>query len=200
MNLTYQEVKAVIESKNFAFFDRGAYNPNLFGIRNRASDKVDEFNDVLGVAYRDTFGNENLLLHPGTTKPGLYWLKAGKMGSDKGTFILMPGQYRGCWMLGEHKGYPALVQKGMGIFKGWRDNDQDGVFDYSGQIFDDVTGLNSHRTGEFSDAEKVGPYSAGCQVRQVKNEHEMMLEVVQCSLGYYPNSFSYTLLEMKDFR
>ncbi|MEQ8879600.1 MAG: hypothetical protein RLQ12_08215 [Cyclobacteriaceae bacterium] len=36
---------------------------------------VYEFNDHMGIAYLDDFGNETLLLFKATTRPGLHWLQ-----------------------------------------------------------------------------------------------------------------------------
>jgi hypothetical protein len=194
--LTYDQIRAAIQNKGYAFFEDGAYDVNLYGIRNSSMD-ADEWNDVLGVAYKDKIGNKINLMHKGSTKPGLYWLKK-KMGNLQGTAILIPGQYRGCWKIGEHKGYEALSQK-SGVFRVWRDNDSDGKFDYSGKTYDDVTGLNMHTESLIHKTEKVGAYSAGCQVRADDLEHFMVMQVLKISNKIFGNSFSFTLLEERDF-
>lgn len=93
MNLTYNDIVQLYQKHGYPFYTK-PYDLNLFGIRS-SSLTVDEFNDPLGVAYTDMFDAGVLLLHKGTTKPGLYWLK-NKMGSVNGTFILKPGHYRKC--------------------------------------------------------------------------------------------------------
>ncbi|MCK5137798.1 MAG: hypothetical protein KAR19_18575 [Bacteroidales bacterium] len=197
MNLDYNKLQDNILSKGFAFFDDGTYNLNIFGIR--SSDvQVDEFNDYIGIAYRDDFNNPCLKLFKATTKPGLYWLK-NKLGNIKGTAILSPGQYRGCWSLGYHKSYQALVQKGMGNFQVWRDNDSDGDLDMEGQVFNDVRGLNLHTTSFKNDIDQVGAYSAGCQVIQDDLDFQIFLSIILRSANIYGNTFSYTLLEQNDF-
>lgn len=190
--MIYSEVKALFETLELRFYDKGIFNVNLFGIRS-GFDQVNEFNDQLGIAYRDEFGNGQVLMHKGTTKPGLYWLK-NKKGNVNGTFILAPGQYPNCWSIGKHKGYEALVQLGS-PFKGWRDNDQDGMFDPEGRIYTDVTGLNMHTTSFKNDVDKVGAYSAGCQVRQHSEDHLMVMQVLRRSAEIYGNNFSYTLID-----
>ncbi|WP_420581945.1 hypothetical protein [Reichenbachiella sp.] len=189
--MIYSEVKELFEALGHRFYDHGAYNVNLFGIRKRGS--VNEFDDILGIAFRDDMGNPVVIEHKGTTKPGLYWLKS-KKGNANGTAILQPGQYPGCWMLGEHKGYPALVQKGM-PFKVWRDGDEDGELDYEGKTYTDVTGLNMHTTSFNNEIDKVGAYSAGCQVRQFDEDHIAVIEILKRSAAKYGNSFSYTLID-----
>ncbi len=193
--LTFDEVKEVTKEHHHVWWE-GVYNIFLYGIRSRGLE-VDMWNDVLGVCYIDGFGNKINLMHSATTKPGLYWLKK-KMGNINGTAILIPGQYRGCWKVGEHKGYTALVQRGS-IFDVWRDGDADGQFDYNGKVYHDVTGLNMHTESDQRVTEKVGAYSAGCQVREFDKEHFAVMGLIEHSLSRYENSFSFTLFEDRDF-
>jgi len=197
MELNYQDLMELFASKGYAFFDTGSYNVNIFGIRS-SEPIVDEFNDVLGVAYKDDFGNVEVELFKATTKPGLYWLKH-RLGNIDGTAILVPGQYRSCWILGFHKGYQALVQKGMGVFRTWRDRDADGDLDTDGEIFDNVRGLNMHTTSFKTDVDKVGAYSAGCQVVQDDLDLSILLSILTKAANNFGNSFSYTLLDESDF-
>lgn len=179
------------------FFDTGQFNLNLFGIRSSAP-LVDEFNDHMGMAYLDDYGNETLLLFKATTKPGLHWLK-NNLGNVNGTAILIPGQYRRCWKLGYHKGYKAMQQHGEGIFKVWRDNDSDGELDIDGPIYEDVQGLNGHTTSFKNEVERVGAYSAGCQVIQDDLDFNIFFSVISKSASEYGDIFSYTLLDESDF-
>tara|TARA_B100000683_G_C12229678_1_gene448549 strand:+ start:279 stop:521 length:243 start_codon:yes stop_codon:yes gene_type:complete len=70
MQIDYAKLQAVYAAKGYRFF----VNLNLFGIRN-ASAQVDEFNDWMGVAFRDEWLNPRLLLFKASTKPGIYYLK-----------------------------------------------------------------------------------------------------------------------------
>jgi len=100
------------------------------------------------------------------------------MGNINGTAILIPDFYSACWVVGKHNGkYEALVQY-KEPFRVWRDNDQDGQFDYHGVEYRDVTGLNMHTESLVNETEKVGAYSAGCQVRQFDRDHFMFMELV----------------------
>lgn len=194
--LTYNQVRKIYAQKGYRFYT-GAYNINLGGIRSSSND-VDRFNDVLFVAYEDHFGNGILLLSKATTKPGLGWLK-DKMGNRNGTAILVPGYYPSCWTLGKHKGqYEALVQSDKATFKVWRDNDKDGEFDYTGKIYDDVGGLNMHCESLLTETEKVGLYSAGCQVRQYDLEHFMVINLCKLSIIYWGKYISYGLFVESD--
>jgi hypothetical protein len=191
MKVTYNDLRDCFGDLGYRFFHNGAYNLNLFGIRRGFSPK-DEFNDLLGIAFRDASGRPVVLLHKGTTSPGLFWLR-NRMLNSNGTAILQPGQYRGCWQVGLHKGYEALVQVGF-PFDVWRDNDRDGKHDPSGRTYTDVTGLNAHTTSFIREVDKVGAYSAGCQVRQFDSDHMHFMSLCKQSAGLYGNSFSYTLI------
>lgn len=194
MKLTYNEIEKVYQEKGYKFF-KGPNNVNLYGIRSNSL-LVNEWNDILGVAYEDKFGNKINLIHSGTTKPGLYWLK-NKMGNMNGTAILIPGYFQGCWKLGEHKGYLALQQHGS-KFKVWRDNDKDGQFDYQGKVYEDVGGLNMHTESLLNTTEKVGAYSAGCQVREFDKEHFMVMNLLELAAAQYGPYFSYALFTDRD--
>lgn len=194
---SYGDVAYAYGRAGYKFYDNGKYNINLFGIRN-SSMIVDEWNDLLCVAYRDEDNTPRLMVHKGSTKPGLYWLKT-KLGNINGTAILMPGQYPKCWQIGFHNNqYLALTQKGM-PFRVWRDADGDSRFDYDGEVFTDVTGLNMHTESYLRETEKVGMYSAGCQVRADNDEHDEVMAVCQKSAGLYGSSFTYALFTEQQF-
>lgn len=196
IRVNYDILSNIYQQKGYAFFDSGSYNLNVFGIRS-GDLLTDEFNDLIGVAYRDDTGNKQLLTFKSSTKPGYYWLKE-KMGNMNGTAILIPGQYRSCWELGFHRNYEALVQRPTYSFRTWRDNDSDGELDMEGPVFEDVTGLNLHTTSFKNEIEKVGKYSAGCQVIQDDLDFRILLALLLKSSATYGTRFSYTLLEEKD--
>lgn len=209
LKLSYDDIKKVVLAKGFKWVD-DEKSVFLYGIRSRSL-IVDLWNDVLGVCYIDDFGNKVNIMHKASTKPGLNWLKDKTMNVH-GTSILQPGQFKDCWILGQHKGsgvippYLALVQVGPGVFKCWRDGNKDGRFDFQGSTYVDVTGLNMHTESMSHDSEKVGDYSAGCQVRAYDKEHFMVMNLLQKEynrkLGEKiknPDVFSYTLLEERDF-
>lgn len=191
--MSYDAIKKRYEAHDYKFFS-DPYALNLYGIR-KGYKTVDEFNDILGVAFVDSFGNEVCLEHQGSTKPGLYWLK-NKKGNINGTAILVPGQYLNCWKIGEHNGqYKALRQNGN-PFRVWRDGDSDGLFDIQGRHYTDVTGLNMHTTSFRNDTQKVGAYSAGCQVRQNWQDHEAIMGIIERAIEVWGNNvFSYTLFD-----
>jgi len=198
--ISYDQVKGMYLQKGYQFFEGGQYHANLCGFRNKDLTTVDQFNDWLGVAYQDEFLNKHFLIFSGTTKPGLTSL-AGAPMNPKGTFILAPGQHLKAWKVDYHhandpaKRYEAFVQSGPGVFKGWRDSDQDGKFDFDGMLYTDVSGLNGHRAG-VNDTTKVGSYSYACQVWKDDKEHQISLSIAKRCAELYGNTFNYTLFQL----
>lgn len=193
MEITYQLIKELSDKNGFPFFT-GENNINIFGLRN--SEKVvNLFNDIIGIAYQDENLQEQCLFWHGSTKPGLFYL-GDKMMNPNGTFILAPGFYPRCWQIGiHHKQYEALVQYGN-IFKGWRDKDKDSQLDYTGALTNDVAGLNLHTTSYKTDQEKVGAWSAGCQIIQDDKDFDLLMTYVHKSAALYGNKFSYKLFQL----
>jgi hypothetical protein len=196
--MTYEEIKSLYLRSEKPFSTR-PYELNHFGRRNADLVTVNKWNDIRGVAYVDEFNVGHVLQWRATTKPGLSALN-GKPMNANGTFILMPGFYRDCWKIGKHnKGneheHDALVQNGTGIFRGWRDNDMDGVFDFSGPIYTDVVGLNDHTTRAHT-IKHVGGFSYGCQVTWDDKEH--MMKMALCfrhAEVHLTEVFSYALFQ-----
>ena len=183
---------------NYPFYDSGRFNVN-FGAFRDDSETTDQFNDIIFLTFIDDFGRPNVLTIKGTTKPGEHWL-GDKMGNAKGTFVLSEGYYRNCFKEGLHRGkYQCLIQSKMGIFKGYRDNNKNGIIDYSGVLHDDVRGLNFHTTSFLNNKDKVGAYSAGCQVAQDDKDFLMMLPVILKSMEIYGGTVSFALFNKKDF-
>lgn len=194
MEITYQEIKKLTIKEGYVWFT-GPMNLNIFGLRN-ADRVVNLFNDIIGIAYTDADGREQCKFWHGSTKPGLFYL-GDKLMNGKGTFILMPGFYKACWQLGLHKQqYRALVQRGTGIFKGWRDANKNGILDYTGKIWTDVAGLNLHTTSYKTNQEKVGAWSAGCQIIQNAVDFEECMNIVEQSAKLYGSVFSYKLFQL----
>jgi len=203
---TLQQIKDAFQKKGYNYFTgSNPYNLNIWGIRKQYG-QIDLFDDFLGISYVDEGGIEQMICHKATVDPGKYYLK-DKTINPNGTFILVPGQYLGCWQSGLHNvnkpsKYSALIQKnGYKGFNGWRDNNKNGKIDRNlnsnGKYFNDVTGLNMHRSSS-SFATIVGPYSAACQVRQHNKSHLSVMDIIQKSLHYFSDSFSYTLFDEED--
>lgn len=196
LKLTFDDIKKVTRQKGYTWWE-GEYDVFNYGIRSRSL-VTNLWNDILGVCYIDKFGNKINLMHSGSTKPGLNWLK-DKTGNVNGTAILQPGQWRKCFVIGKHNGYISLVQAAPGVFPVWRDNNKDGRFDFQGPTYWDVTVLNMHTESLIRETDKVGLYSAGCQVREFDREHMMVMAINELSVVMYGDGISYTLFEERDF-
>lgn len=172
--ISYNQVIDLYRSKSFPIEENAI---NVFGIRSKDL-TADKWNDTLGII---TPGKKVIALS-GTTDPGKAPLSRIEKINANGVFILQPGFYKNCWHKGKHKGkYNALVQFGSGIFKGWRDNNKDGKLDLTGKIWSDVQGLNFHTTRWDLKVQRVGDFSEGCQVVEVAQEYDTIINVIYAS-------------------
>lgn len=169
----------------------------LFGVRSPAA-SMGAFDDVLGAVVWDGLSWRSWLWR-GTTDPG----REGTSADDgrlhpSGVATLIPGQYRGAWRLGLHKGKPAFTQAGPGAFRVWRDRDKDGKIATGGPAYDDVAGLNGHRPWR-NGLERVGLASLGCQVWHDSGDHDEALDVARRQQHEHPTwtTYSYTLLTVR---
>jgi len=183
-------VLAHIKSLGHVIFDdpKYDYDLNIFGIRNK-NGKTNSFDDLMGCIYLWD-GEWRSHYWRATVDPGLYWLENPM--NVKGTAVLCPGQYRGAYEIGEHKGKAALVQ--VGPVKVWRDPNRDKSIDTWGEPDEGFFGINIHRAGKSS--KLVNRWSAGCQVFANTSDFESFME--NCDLqtkltGF--KTFSYTLLD-----
>ncbi len=157
-------VKKLMVQKNYTVFNE-PFMLNIVGVR--SIDKtVDIFNDVIVLFWNEYTQHgleQNYLIFPATTDPGLMWLK--KLMNPKGTAILLPGQYD--YKLGMHKNkYRALIQAGQ--VKVYRDKNKDNKHDLDPSTIDTgYFGINIHHAGVVV-PKYIGPHSAGCQVLQKK--------------------------------
>lgn len=188
-----QDFKQVLESKGYKYFQDGDMNLNIIGVRSPL--KGNEFNDAICVEYWKK-DNKYTYIAPCTTDPGYKSLAHPQ--NIKGCAILVPGQYRGCYKIGFHKGqYEALVQ--CKPVKVYRDNNRDFFLDFDpATIEEGMFGINIHKAGISSTV--VDGWSAGCTVfaKSAYFEHFMLL--AKLSESKYGNSFTYTLLEEKDLK
>ena len=195
---TYADYEKIFNQKGYAYFTCGAYNLNIIGVRSNNNNKVTNlFDDLLVVIYKINTGKWQRVVYPITTEPGTYYMTK-KILNPKGTAILVPGQYRGCWEIGKHQGkYKALVQKKP--IKVYRDGNKDDVYNMdSTRIDNGVFGINIHRSNEFIKAVYVNSYSAGCQVFADPKDFRRFLTLCEKQRELYGNSFTYTLLNEED--
>ena len=180
-----------VESKGHAVFTRGLYNLNIVGIRT-PDDSANTFNDMLAVAYKDERGWV-VRSWAWTTDPGLYWRENPMR--VQGTAILCPGQYRGAYKLGRHRGqYEALVQTG-GRVTVWRDANRDTTLNMDPATAEDgYYGINIHRASTRGSTQ-VDRWSAGCQVAGDPTDFESFMGLCRRSAALYGPRFTYTLVE-----
>lgn len=194
MNLTPLNILRVLKTKGYATFEQDDKNFNLNIIGIRTIDKTANlFNDRMIILWK-YYGYWNSLIFPITTDPGLYWRKNPM--NVKGTAILKPGQYRGMWAIGKHQGkYDALKQvKDCTVY---RDGNRDHILDAHGETDTGLFGINHHKAGTHSS--QVDKWSAGCQVQPNKQLFEFEMQLFRQAAENWGNSFTYTLLEEKDF-
>lgn len=186
------EVLRAMRRRGYAVFE----NPigcdlNIVGVR--SAERVPlHFDDELHVFWREGEGWQHLVC-PVTTDPGIPYLEDPM--NPAGTAIVVPGQYRGVWTLGLHKGqYPALVQRAP--ISVYRDGDRDGELDTEGvRTETGMFGINLHRARLGGRSILVDRWSAGCQV--VAEDRHLDLILDKCreqALKLRSNRFTYTLL------
>uniref|UniRef100_A0AAU8MJD3 Uncharacterized protein n=1 Tax=Geladintestivirus 1 TaxID=3233133 RepID=A0AAU8MJD3_9CAUD len=193
--ITKCNLQKVLANKGYAYFDKGKYNLNIIGIRCNNKYSNNAFNDVIVVKYIDENNLNCIKYYTATTTPGIQSLE--KPVNNKGTAILVPNQYRGCWTIGKHKNkYEALVQcKPVSVY---RDSDKDKEFDMNSKTIDTgMFGINIHKAGTNSTI--VGTWSAGCQVfAKEKAFNEFMNLCNKQILNGFGNKFTYTLINERD--
>ena len=195
---TVKEIIAVMEKKKYNICkdkNKKGHDLNVVGIR--TSDMTaNTFNDWITVFYMSK-GIWNFFAFPATTDPGTYY-RENPMNVD-GTAILKPGQYKGSHKIGKHRGkYTALVQsKSVTVY---RDNDKNKTLNTAGaKEKTGLFGINIHRANASTASTNVDKWSAGCQVFQDPDHFDFFITLCQRQQKSYGNSFSYTLLEEKDF-
>ena len=189
--------KELFKKKNYAWFDNGAYNLNIIGIRkfNKNNKATNQFDDVLVIDYNTTQAHKRQIFNI-TTEPGLYYLT--HLANNKGAAILVPNQYRGCWKIGKHNGkYEALCQaKPVTVY---RDNNKNDVYDLKPETKDTgMFGINIHRSNQLYTRTTIDQYSAGCQVFNDPADFNTFMGLCKQQMKLYGNSFTYTLLNEED--
>lgn len=198
--LTPKNIKSYFAAKDYKFFDTPdkRLNLNIIGVR-RDNQGSNTFDDFLLVMYRE---EELMVSHrwQATTDPGKYWLMNPM--NPKGTAVLVPGQYRSTWQVGNHQGrYEALVQRKP--VKVYRDNNKDETIDYNNittLIDEGYFGINIHRSNPYDQSYVINKWSAGCQVFKKVEDYNKFMELCNDSAKIYGNSFTYTLIDEKDLR
>ena len=195
------DIVAVMEATGYAMFrDARGHDLNLVGIRSEDT-RSNAFNDWFTVFYTLPKDRWNFFAFPATTDPGLHYrLQPLERGANQpaGVAILKPGQYRGAYKIGLHKRYKALQQaKALTVY---RDANRDNVLDVAGvEEETGFFGINIHRSNVARASTQVDRWSAGCQVFQDPDHFLFLLQLCERGREKFSNSFTYTLLEEKDF-
>lgn len=193
----FSDIKKTLLNKGYVYFERGLYNLNIIGVRaNNNNEITNVYDDILLLEYKNG-NNWQRIMYPITTEPGDYYMRK-KLGNPKGTAILVPGQYRGCWMIGKHNGkYNALVQ--CKPVKVYRDGNKDNIYDLNPEtIKEGIFGINIHRSNEGFTRETIDMYSAGCQVFSDPKDFRNFMDICKKQMNIYGNSFTYTLINEED--
>jgi len=194
--LQIELIKKVLAKKNYLFFENGNYNLNLIGIRTKGT-TAGKYDDYMVAIYKNN-SSEWVLHHWNiTTDAGTHWLKNPM--NRKGTALLVPNQYRGCWTIGLHQGrYKALTQ--FKPVKVYRDNNRDAILDYKTATIDEgMFGINIHRSNPNRESLINEKWSAGCQVFADPQEFSEFLLIIDESARKYGDKFTYTLITEDDF-
>lgn len=189
------DILRVMEDKGHTVFrNSGGHDLNLVGIRT-SSVEGNRFDDWITCFYL-LDGVWNFFAYPATTDPGTYYRE--HPAHVRGSAVMKPGQYRGAYMIGKHRGYKALQQKSpMTVY---RDANRDRVLDTEDVEEDTgVFGTNLHRANAYRASLQVGRWSAGCQVLQDPDHFAFLLMLCERGAEKYGNSFTYTLLTEADF-
>lgn len=197
--VTIEKVREVYKKKGYAFFTNGDFNLNIFAIRNMHDLNANLFNDCIGIIYKEN-GEWKIHKGDGTTDAGTIY-RTNPMNSA-GTAYIVPGQYRGAYMIGPHgkTKYESLRQKKP--MKYYRDNDKDKYVDLDPDtIVEEIAYTNIHRawSAKGSVADKVNNCSGGCVVWRAEANWAKMMELARKSRQIYGNSFTFTLFTSDDF-
>jgi len=192
-------IRNLFYRKGYKFFD-GQFNINLIGIRTHER-AIDKFSDMFLMIYRDHLNNWQIERAIGTTVPGRFYHYHHT--NPKGVGIIVPGQYRGAFTPGKHKGADALIQNST--FKVYRDSDKDGKIDK--EVIEDASpscrfdfhnAKSTVKPGKIF-LENIGKFSAGCQVLANWVQYEEWLAIIKYSMRIYKcNTVTYTLLDEED--
>lgn len=185
------DFEKLFKKKGYAYFTEGAYNLNIIGVRASGAQITNSFDDLLLLIYKTPTGIWTRQIYQITTDPGYYYM--ANPSNRKGTAILVPGQYRGVYEIGLHRGkYQALCQRK--IVKVYRDNNKDKVYDWDPAALDEgLFGINIHKAGLVS--KRVDTWSAGCTVFAIDQQFKSFMNYCHKQIEYgHGNKFTYTLL------
>jgi hypothetical protein len=193
--LTAQEIKTIIQSKGYVWFDGGDYDVNIISFRNPKTGRkvTNQFDDLLTLTYKEN-GNWIVTEYPVTVDPGTKPMQ--NPSNKKGCAILVPGQYRSTYTVRLHANkYEALCQKLDKPVKVYRDNTKDTVYNLDPTTIEaGVFGINIHRSSLTGESNTVDDWSEGCTVFKRLRDFNEFMSIINKSKNLYGNSFTYTLI------
>ena len=199
MSYTREQIEAAVKAKGYVWFEGAKdYDVNIVGIRNNTpsiADKVTNvFDDFITLSFKEN-GIWKFYIWNSTTDPGKKGVE--HFHNAKGVARLVPGQYRGAWIVALHQGkYEALCQR-KGKVSVYRDVDRNATFSES--IIDTgMFGINIHKAGQ--DSTWVENWSEGCQVFKRVKDFDIFLKYCKKASKIYGNQFSYTLIKSTDIK
>ena len=188
-------IKKEVQAKGYLWFWGGNYNLNIVGVRNLSTKNqiTNKFDDLITISYQIN-GITQYHEYSITTEPGIYYSQ--HLLDKDGVAILVPGQYRGGWQIGLHRGkYEALVQRKP--VKVFRDKDKDKEYDMLPETIDNgLFGINIHRSNPKGESENVDKWSAGCQVFKRSEDFNIFMNICHKASKIWGNLFTYTLIEL----
>jgi hypothetical protein len=200
MSYTREQIETAVKAKGHKWFEDASnksYDVNIVGVRNTSPavyrKVTNVFDDHLTISFKDESGNWQFYCWMGTCDPGKKGVQ--QFQNKKGVARLVPGQYRGVWMIDKHGGkYDALCQR-AGNVTVWRDANKDLI--YEEKVTDTgMFGINIHKAGQ--DSTWVDDWSHGCQVFKRVKDFDVFMSICRKAAKIHGNKFSYTLLESTD--
>lgn len=180
----------VVERLGHTVFETGDWNLNIIAER-KIGPGQNAFNDYGHLCWKEGPHWMQWTAHI-TTDPGRWWVDNG----TKDPASLCPGQYRGAWTIGKHKGqYEALTQR-LPV-RVWRDRDRNGQPDRDGPVDEGIFGINWHRANSSRESTVVDKWSAGCMVFANPIDFNEFMSYVRRSSKKYGRNFTGTLVETK---
>ena len=187
---SYKDDQLLTKVKSLKSFKNIPEGYWLLGVRSN-EDAVDKFDDKVYLFKGETF----IMVTSCTTNPGLPVLKGGFLKYNKlGAAVVKADEwYYNVWTYGLHMGrMPALKQ--VGNFIVYRDGNMNGKSEEIGKpIVGAGYGINFHAATYDNNfrgiQEKIGNWSAGCQVVNNKQKHLEIIKLVKAQ-----RRISYVLL------
>lgn len=171
---SYTNNQLIARAKAIANFMYIPHDVWILGVRSN-EDTTDVFDDKFYI-FR---GEEFLMVTSGTTNKGL-----------KGSAVMKSDWWNyEAYKYGLHRGRMKALKQVKSV-PYYRDHDNDGRTDESGQLFNGLIGLNFHGStyieGSKRIVEKIGGWSEGCQVCNKNEDYEKIIRLVknQSSVTY----------------